>query len=343
MVLRYVNFQERTLIAMRTNVAPRRWLLAMFLFLFALDGGCTKESGDVLAPYGGAGRPLSKIVVQDSTFAPRVTWLGGYVSVFAINKGKTAKLDSTLVWLIYMGNNAITYPVTLNSLPPGAQDLTASYGGHTVTRLSEDVEYTYWVLKDEAWAEVSAHPGKPIAVDTLTSSGVKFVNDTVVVSHASLTVESKTTDVYINIKDLVAYGRLVTDVNTFQTYLNVKASDTCNQPVVTWTVKQAGVTDQNIAAIGICAGGEYQVSQSVWEMISKDVQPDTVIYWKNNVISSPIRMGTEVAGTETFKQYPIEGLHRGESYYLWIANKDWDQKSRIRSAKYYAYATFNVW
>ncbi len=328
---------------MRTHIALGRWMLAALLLALACGGGCTNESSDVLAPYVAGGRPLSKMTIEDSVFVPRVSWLGGYVSVFGVNKGKTAKLDSSLVWLIHEANNAIPYPVKLNSLPPGAEDLTATYGGHALPRLAEDVEYTYWVLKDDAWADVSAHPGKPIILDTLSASGVKFVNDTVYVSHASLTVMSKLMDVYINIKDLVAYGRLVTDPNTFKTYLNVTASDTCNQPVITWTVKQVGVTDSNIAAMGICVGGEYSVDQTVWEMISKDVQPDTTIYWKNNVISSPIRMGTHITGTETFKEYPVEGLHRGESYYLWIASKDWDGKSRIRTAKYYSYATFNVW
>ncbi len=328
---------------MRTHIAPGRWLAAALLLFLALDGGCTKESSDVLAPYTAGGRNLSKMTIEDSVFVPRITWLGGYVSVFGVNRGTSARLDSSLVWLIYKSGNAIPYPVQLNALPAGAQDLTTTYGGHTLSALTEDVEYTYWVLKEDAWADVSAHPGKPIVLDSLMGSGVRFVNDTVYVGQSSLTVRSKLMDVYINIKDLVAYGRLVTDLNTFQTFLNVTASDTCNRPVVTWTVKQAGVTDQNIAALGVCVGGEYSVDQTVWEMISKDVQPDTTIYWKNNVISSPLQMGTHVPGTETFKEYLPEGLHRGESYYIWIASKDWDGKSRIRTAKYYAYATFTVW
>jgi hypothetical protein len=78
-------------------------------------------------------------------------------------------------------------------------------------------------------------------------------------------------------------------------------------------------------------------------MISEEVQPDTTIYWKNNVIRSPIQMGDHVPGTATFAEYPAGGLQRGKQYYIWIANKDWDQQTRLRSTPNYAFATFQVY
>lgn len=335
------DIEERDIVAMKRPHAIVRWTAGLCCALIGTMAGCKPEDS-VLAPYGVGGRALSAIVIEDSVFVPRVTWLGGYVSVFGVSRGPAARLDTSLVWLVYQAGNAIHYPVRLNDLPPGAQNLTTGFGGRPLSRLIEDSRYTFWVLKEDAWAQVSANAGKPIIPDSTLTQPVLLRNDTVFVSTGSFMSRTSLIDVYINITDVNAFGRLVTDRTTFQTYLTVEASDTSNRPVITWKIVQAGITDQRVAAVGMCTGNEYNAFTGVWEMISMDVQTDTTIYWKNNVIGSPIQMGDQVAGTITFKVYPARGLQRGVIYYFWMASKDWDGKARSRVTNNYAYATFTV-
>ncbi len=326
---------------MKRFYAPSPWIACLCCMLLGITDGC-KQEDHVLAPYAVGGRALSAIVIEDSVFVPRVTWLGGYVSVFGVNRGPAAKLDTSLAWLVYQAGDAIHYPVKFGEVPAGAQNLTTTFGGQALTRLLEDHQYTFWVLKEDAWAQVSVNPGKPIVPDSTMAQVVQLRNDTVFVSTGSFMKRTAMTDVYINITDVNAFGRLVTDRTTFQTYLSVVASDTCNRPVITWKIVQSGITDQRVAAIGMCTGNDYNAFTGVWEMISMDVRPDTTIYWKNNVIGSPLQMGDHVAGTVTFKEYPLTGLQRGVIYYFWMASKDWDGKSRTRVTNNYAYATFTV-
>jgi hypothetical protein len=81
----------------------------------------------------------------------------------------------------------------------------------------------------------------------------------------------------------------------------------------------------------------------VWEVISANVLPDSTIYWKNDVITSPFRLGQSFPGTTVFVVYPAAGLKRNQQYYLWFANKYWDQTTRLRSTPNYGFATFTVW
>jgi hypothetical protein len=311
----------------------RRMPLLAFVVL-ATFCGCKTED-ETLAPYISGGRVLSPMTVQDSVFIPKVTWLGGYVTAFGVNRGTRAILDTSLVWLVYSAGNSLHYPITFGTLPPGAQDLTAQYGGTSLARLKEDNTYTFWILKEDAWNQVASISGKQFLVDTTIGSGVRVANDSVWIggfSHAQFT---RLLDVYINIKSLTSYGRLGT--------IDVIKSDSSNSPTITFKITQSGVTDTMISAIGVVLGGMYQVNNRVWEVISADVRPDTTIYWKNNVISSPLHMGQQISNTEAFVSYPPEGLTRGASYYLWIANKNWDQVGRSRSTPNYAFATFTVW
>ena len=98
-----------------------------------------------------------------------------------------------------------------------------------------------------------------------------------------------------------------------------------------------------IAAIGLTEGSQYDVNTVTWELISEDLSVQPPVYFKNNVIPSPLRMGDEVPGAVSFTTYPAAGLTRGKQYYLWIANKNWDGVNRGRSTDNYAFATFFVW
>jgi hypothetical protein len=63
---------------------------------------------------------------------------------------------------------------------------------------------------------------------------------------------------------------------------------------------------------------------------------------KHNVISPPLLSGQQLNNTKEFVEYPVEGLQRNKTYYVWIANKDWNGVGRLRATPYYAYATFKT-
>jgi hypothetical protein len=309
---------------------------ALLLLGLGMLHGC-KQDAPILAPYSDAPTRLSKIVVQDSTLTPKVNWVGGYASAVGINIGRRASLDSTLVMLVYQPANGVQYPVQVGRVPAGAQDLTTRYGGTPMGRLIEDSTYTYWVMKEDAWNEVTRLPGiqgKTLTVDSAGTSLVQSRMDSVFINASSFVTKPRPTDVFINIGDFKSFGRLAV--------LSLLETDSTNRPVVSWQVRTAG-DDSLISAIGIVRGQEYNASLVQWEMISMIKQPDTTFFWIHNVIPSPIVAGQHVPSTITFTEYPENGLERGYVYYLWIANKNWDREARLRSTPNYAYATFVVW
>jgi hypothetical protein len=308
--------------------------LALTAALIWAGPGCESEDS-TLAPYAGGERTLSTITIEDSTLVPRITWLGGYATVLAVNKGSRASLDPTLVWLVSKTADALSYPVKYGTLPSGAQDLTGQYGGSVSSTLAEDTTYTYSVIKAEAWSLISQRPGMPIVVDSTVTGVLTERNDSVFVNPLYMTQTTIRTDLFINVKEVKPFGRLGR--------LEVFASDTTNRLLVTWTITQSGLTDSLIAAIGLTRGSQYDINSVTWELISEDLTVTPPVYFKNNVIRSPLRMGDEVQGAVQFTVYPANGLDRGTQYYLWIANKDWDGVNRTRSTSNYAFATFIVW
>jgi hypothetical protein len=273
--------------------------------------------------------------VEQNVFEPRVTWLGGYVCVFGVNRGTSAMLDSTLIALYYQAGDNVRYPVTFGAVPPGAQELAPTYGGTPSPELAEDNAYTFWVMKEQAWTQVSGQRNKVLLVDSAASALVTIRGDTVAVSPEGLAVSNQSIDIYINIRDVRAFGRLAR--------LDVIQSQTSSAPMIRWTITQPGVTDSAVAAIGITNGSQYDVNMRYWEMISEDLSVTPPVYFKNDVIPQPLSMGQSVPSAKTFVDYPAAGLERGKGYYLWIAGKDWDGVNRTRSTPYYAFATFTVW
>jgi hypothetical protein len=296
--------------------------------------GC-ESTDSPLAPYAGGGRTLSAVTVEESTYVPRITWLGGYATVLGVNRGATATLDPSLVWLVSKPADALSYPVQYGTLPSGAQDLTGSFGGTVSPTLFEDSTYTYWIMKAEAWAQVAQMGDHALLVDSTVTGVLREQGDTVLVNPLYLSTVTERLDLYINIRDLRQFGRLGR--------LEVFQSDTTNRLLVRWTITQTGLTDSLIAAIGCNIGSQYDVGSVSWELISEDLTVQPPVYFKNNVIRSPLRMGDEVPGARTFTAYPPQGLTRGNQYYLWIANKDWDGANRTRSTPNYAFSTFVVW
>ncbi len=307
----------------------------MLVALLLFAAGCTKESNGVLAPYDSPARAISSLAIQDSVYTPAIRWVGGYVAALGVNVGSRASLDTTLIALAYAPANGVKFPFTFGTIPSGVQSLVSQYGGTAATTLAEDNVYTYWVIKDEAWSQISALKNRPIVVDTTLAVPFQDRNDTLFISQMDFEAVTKRLDLYINIKNVQVYGRIASDITVTQ-------SESSNNPLVTFTITP-GVLDSAVSAVGICSGDAYNVNARVWEVISADVRPDTTIYWKNDVITSPFKLGQVFPGTTAFVDYPAGGLKRNQEYYLWFANKYWDQTTRLRSTPNYGFATFTVW
>ncbi len=300
--------------------------LAGFLLAFS----CSDDNS--LAPYQGQ-RELSGILVESGSFVPRITWVGGYVAALGVNRGSVARLDSTLVWLIAADEDDIRFPVKFGEAPAGAQVLTQQYGGQSADRLEEDNVYTFWLMKKDAWTLAAANAGKTLKEDpTLTGSMVSVRNDTVLVNASVFAHLHQALDVFVNIADVRPLGRLgVLDV--IQPTLSADV-------VVTWQITQAGVTDPQVAAIGITEGQQFDPNKVVWEMWSEEIVGGNPVYGTKNVISAPLILGQAFPETRVFNEF--SGLERNKNYYIWIGNNSWDRASRLRSTNFYAFATFRT-
>lgn len=321
---------------MSTKILMYRLVIAAVLLISTIIIlSCTDEDNG-LAPYTGS--PLmSGITVEQGTFQPKVTWIGGYVSVFGVNKGRKARLDSTLVMLATSNGDDIMYPVTFGEIPDNAQNSISQFGGNPIDNLLEDEIYTYWVMKNDLWNQVSNQSDKFFeATEELNAGTYQVVGDTLLQASAYsfVTAESQL-DVYVNVADVVTFGKLGI----------ISVSQPVDElgPEITWTITQDGVTDTRISAMGLVEGQGYNEIYQIWDLWSWETIDGSNVYGKKNVISQPIRFGDEQPETRNFIEYPSEGLERDKVYYIWIANDLWDGVSRIRVTNYYAYCTFRTW
>lgn len=311
--------------------------LATLLLLALATGtmGC-KNNDQPLAPYNPGTITLTPLSVQAS-YDPRITWNGSYVSAVGVNRGSRAIIDTSLVWLIHQAGNALHYPQTFGTIPSGAEDLTVSSGGQATSALSEDVVYSFWIAREDVWGTIAANHGKVLAADSTLSTGSRVSGDTLYLSAASFAAKVNPIDIYINIRNVRPVGRLGV--------INVIQTNTSNAPIITFTITQTGTLppDTLLANMGIASGAQYDVSSVAWEVLAVDSSSGTPVYWSKDVIGSPVTAGQKIPGTVEFTAFPSTGLQRNVSYYVWIANKNWDQRNRTRSAYNYASATFETY
>lgn len=318
----------------RKFLTARSCSFARLLFFgFLWLAGCSDDD-NTLAPYDGQ-RPLANIVLEANSYTPKITWVGGYVSVLGVNRGTRAALDTSLVWLIRIDGNNLHFPVTFGQTPAGAQNITSQFGGQSTDRLQEDVSYTFWVLKAEAWSQVAAQANKPLLVDSSsTASAVAVRNDSVFVSATFHAQQLLPLDVYVNIRDFRSFGRLAV--------LTLEQTNTSNNPIIRWRVAQAGVTDTLVAVMGLVNATSYLPDNVVWEAWSEEVVGGQSLFGTKNVIAAPVTLGQALAQTRVFYEYPEQGLERDKDYYVWIANNKWDGDNHGRIVNFYAYATFKT-
>jgi hypothetical protein len=312
----------------------KKTLQFLFIILTAFIVVSCSEEDNGLAPYVGS-PPMSKITVEQGSFRPKITWLGGYASVVGINRGSKAAFDSTLVWLVHRPGNNIKYPVQYGVTPEGAENLTAQFGGTSLDSLVEDNNYTFWVMKEDAWTQISSLQNKEIRVDSSAVSGVTIRQDTILIAPSSLSKLNQNLDNYINIFEISSLGRGLGIISIIQT-------DTGNSPVIEWTITQAGVTETSVAAMGIVEGNQYDAEKVVWEIYSEETVGGLPVYGKKNVINPPVNPWNEIPETFTFKAFPEIGLERNKGYYVWIAHANWNGNDRLRITPYYSYATFKT-
>ncbi len=114
--------------------------------LFAVAFGGCDVAENPLAPYEGE-RPLLIQRVTES-FAPDVQWVGGRVAAVGINRGETAALDSTLVWLHSADGNEVDSPVFVREVID--EDGVTKVGGTPTDSLEDGRTYTLWFAEQSA-------------------------------------------------------------------------------------------------------------------------------------------------------------------------------------------------
>jgi len=102
-------------------------MLSALIFTFI---SCS-DNDNGLAPYTGSPK-LSTVKVEEGTFMPKITWLGGYASVIGANIGEHAILDTSIVWLIKSNGNDLKFPLQFGAVPSGAQNIIGEVNGITL-------------------------------------------------------------------------------------------------------------------------------------------------------------------------------------------------------------------
>lgn len=137
------------------------------LFLIAMTLTRCGTEPNPLAPYEGA-RPLQFLKVTQS-FTPQLQWVGGRVAAVGVNRGTTAALDSTLVWMTAAEGNTIGSFVSVGE--GGDGNLVAQYGGTLLDSLEDGGTYTFWMAEEDvldAALDTNSFDGFNYADTTLT-------------------------------------------------------------------------------------------------------------------------------------------------------------------------------
>jgi hypothetical protein len=189
-------------------------------------------------------------------------------------------------------------------------------------------------MKQDDWNQISSQQNKYLTLDSTVASIVTN-GDTISLPPKNFTLLVTPLDNYINIKEITRFGRLA------DLFVEQPTSD--NNPIISWDIKQAGVSDTLISVIGICAANQFTSSALVWEVYSIHDSAGVTYYGKRNVIAGPLKTGDPFDQTFIFTEYPEGGLERDKTYYLYIANKDWNGEDHGRTVNYYCYVTFNTY
>ena len=312
-----------------------RLFLLLFSFSILLNGCNENDNG--LAPYSGS-PSLSQISIEKNSFEPKITWIGGYVTALGVNENEGAVLNQSLIWLLFNPNDKIKYPALYADLQSGSTNIAPDYGGTSKSNLSEDVLYTFWVVRGSVWNDISAYTNYKFMADSnLAPNSYRLENDSVMISIYNYASLSYQLDVYVNLdtNNVQAFGRLG--------QISVEPTNSIDNFIVSWIITQADITDSTISAIGLCEGDQYDINKLAWEIWSEELIEGETVFGKKNVIQGPLLLGQQFNETKVFAEFPETGLKRAQNYYLWIATKEWDGARRGRTVPGYAYLRFTTW
>lgn len=140
-------------------------LVAGALLLTAWFSACSQVD-DPLADYDGH-RPLEILHVTQN-FNPEIQWVGGRVAAVGINRGETAALDSTLVWIRTAPTNSISSVVRVDD--DLDWEFVESLGGTPQGEMSDDETYTFWIAEREVLdAGLDLGAARPGTFDSVTA------------------------------------------------------------------------------------------------------------------------------------------------------------------------------
>lgn len=115
----------------------------MAVVVAALSIAACSEDSNPVASYEGE-RPLEFLAVTQS-YTPQVQWVGGRVSAIGVNRGSSAALDSTLLWIMAADDNTISSFVSVGDGEDS--DLVSQYGGTPRDSLEDGETYTFWMAE----------------------------------------------------------------------------------------------------------------------------------------------------------------------------------------------------
>lgn len=217
------------------------WPCLIAVVVIAMSTTGCDDDANPLAPYTAERELILQRVTISAT--PDLQWVGGRVAAVGVNRGPTAALDTTLVWIMTAPENSISSAVSIGT--GFDEDVITQFGGTPLDSLEDATEYTFWLAENSVF-----DAGLPADQrDAFT-----FVDTTFTLSY-KLLGRSGGDSGFVGSIQVVRDQRLTSD-----TYL------------VMWSPAQAGV--RRLAIRQASSGG---FTDLVWDLIADDENEDGIV------------------------------------------------------------------
>lgn len=263
--------------------------------------GCSKDTPDVLAPYGAQRSIFITTITQNAR--PDMQWLGGRAMAVGANRGAKAALDSTLVWLQTGAGNSVSSYVTFGKNNDAA--LLSSFGATAADSLDPDAVYTFWVAAQSAFLA---------KLDSASSSvNLQTYSDT-----------SVTADFMVR-GQCGGEGGLSAPVYR----MSIRREQTVlgDRFTITWTPSTAAFRN-----LGVTANSTGSWDNPLW-LVSNSGTIDRIL--------PPVVVGIPPAGTTEATPYVEGSIVPGQTYTIWMTNRNWVGTFNLNS-KGYAFFRFTL-
>ena len=217
------------------------WPCLIAVVVIAMTTSGCDDDANPLAPYAAE----RELILQRVTLSakPHLQWVGGRVAAVGVNRGPTAALDTTLVWIVTADDNTISSAVSIGA--DFDQDAIRQFGGTPIDSLQDATEYTFWLAEKSVF-----DAGLPAGQRDVFS----FVDTTFTLSYR-LVGRSGGDSGFVGSIEIVRDQTLTSD-----TYL------------VMWSPAQAGV--RRLAIRQASSGG---FTDLVWDLIADDENADGIV------------------------------------------------------------------